>query len=267
MVVSQYNYPDIEKTAEFAHSLGITNLSVTRASNPIPGSWFADQVLSREQFLEMQSLFDTLREKYHFTFESLEAVSLCSYDQAHVFNAVRSCSAGRSAMAINFDGSIKACIRLEKSYGDISGGLSQAWASMEDARSDEWIPDQCSPCKLRLRCVGGCRADALVTTGSINGLDGFCEPTKVPVTKSSPLEIITARKFTVNRKIRYRAESFGGIILLSTSVWLPVNETLFRLLQDNTSLTVPDLCATFKVEEPEAIKIASQLVQKKFLIL
>jgi len=266
MVVSQYNYPDIEKTAALAYSLGISNLSITRASNPIPGSWFADQVLTREQFLEMQSLFDVLREKYHYSFESLEAVSLCSYDQAHVFNAVRSCSAGRSAMAINFYGSIKACIRLEQSYGNITDGLSSAWLSMEDARSDEWIPDQCSPCKLRLRCIGGCRADALVATGSIKGLDGFCEPTKVPIVRPTTLEITSDREFKVNRKIRYREESFGGIILLSTSIWLPVSKNLFRLLQDNTSLSIPDLCVIFKVEEPEAIKIASHLVQKKFLI-
>lgn len=265
MVVSRYNYPDIEKTAELAYSLGITNLSVTRASNPIPGSWFADQVISREQFLEMQYLFDLLKEKYQFSFESLEAVSLCSYDQAHVFNAVRSCSAGRSAMAINFDGSIKACIRLEKSYGNVVDSLSSAWLSMEDSRSDEWIPEQCSPCKLRLRCVGGCRADALVATGSIRGLDGFCDPTNIPIIKPPILETTVAREFTVNQNIRYRKEIFGGIIFLSTSNWIPVNKELFKMLQENTSLTIPNLCATFKVEELEAINIASRLVQNKFL--
>lgn len=266
MVVSQFNYPDIEKTAELAYSLGIANLSVTRASNPIPGSWFADQVITRDQFIKMQALFDDLREKYQFSFESLEAVSLCSYDQAHVYNAARTCSAGRSAMAINFDGTIKACIRLDNSYGNITNGIDAAWSSMTDARSDKWIPNQCGLCKLRLRCTGGCRADALVATGLINGLDGFCDPDNIPELEPKPLEIVKTREFQVNRNILYRKEKFGGVVYLGTSVWIPVSDDLFSFLQNNKSPTISDICKTFEIEETEAIKIASQLVLKKFLI-
>ncbi len=265
MVVSQYNYRDIEQTAELAYSLGCKNLSVTRASNPIPGSWFADQVLTRDQFIEMQSLTDSLKEKYHFTFESLEAISLCSYDQAHVENAVRSCSAGRSAMAVNFDGTVKACIRLDKSYGNVSDGICNAWDSMGDARSNDWIPSECGGCKLKLRCGGGCRADALVATGSIRGLDGYCNPSKVPTIQPKHIELTLAKKFGVNRNIRFRNEDFGGIILLSTSIWLPVSKPMLDLLQTKTLVTLRDIVDTFEVDDFEAVKIASQLVHKKFL--
>lgn len=266
MVVSKYNLPDVSQTAELAYSLGLSNLSVTRASNPIPGSWFAEQVLTRDQFNGMQFLLNSMKEKYHFTFESLEGISLCSYDQEHVENAVRGCSAGKSAMAVNFDGSIKACIRLDKSYGNVQDGLSEAWLSMNDARTGEWTPVECAPCKLKLRCGGGCRADALVATGSINGLDGYCEPTKIPILKATPVQKTSAKSFTVNQRIKYRLEDFGGIILLNTSTWMPISTELFNLLRGNSILTLHDLCEVFKIEESEAIKIASQLVQKRFLI-
>lgn len=265
MVISQYNYPDIEKTAELAYSLGLKNLTLTRASNPIPGSWFAEKVLSRPQFLEMQNLIDELRKKYSFSFESLEAVSLCSYTQDHVGKAVRSCSAGRSAMAVNFNGEIKACIRLEKSYGHISDGLQKAWLSMEDSRSEEWIPEQCGSCKLKVRCGGGCRADALVATGKINGLDGFCDPENVPVFKPKAVKKTTAIKFSVNPKIRFRVEPFGYIILLSTSLWLPVTSEMAGFLMGNSNFSVTDLAEKLSLEEPEAVNVVSLLVQKKFI--
>jgi radical SAM protein with 4Fe4S-binding SPASM domain len=265
MVVSQYNLPDIEKTAELARSLGISNLSVTRASNPIPGSWFAEKVLTKDQFLEMQSLIDSLKEKYGYSFESLEAISLCSYDQEHVSKAVRSCSAGKSAMAISFEGTLKACIRLDQSYGNITGGLTVGWKSMDGNRSNIWLPLECQPCKLKHRCGGGCRADALVATGAINGLDGFCNPAKVPTVEKQPIRLTESNTFSVNEKIRFREESFGKIILLSTSNWVPVTNELFGLLKNMKLISLETIVRTFDTDEEEATKIASRLVQMKFL--
>jgi len=266
MVVSQYNLPDIEITTKLAHSLGIRNLSVTRASNPVPGSWFAEKVLTKDQFITMQNLFDSLKTKYGYSFESLEAVSLCSYDQSNVDNSVRSCSAGRSAMAVGFDGTLKACIRLDQSYGNIVNGLAIGWAAMEESRSDKWLPSECQPCKLKYHCVGGCRADALVATGKINGLDGFCDPTKVPIIKNKPLELTNSRTFLLNKNIRFREEPFGSLIYRNTSVWLPITDTLQGLLKSKESFEIMDFIRTFEIEETEAIEITSQLVQKKFLI-
>ncbi|HEX9008387.1 MAG TPA: SPASM domain-containing protein, partial [Patescibacteria group bacterium] len=247
-------------------TLGLTNLAVTRASNPIPNSWFANHVINKQEFLDMQTLLGRLSFEYGYTLESLEAVSLCAYGP-EIDRAIRGCSAGRSASAIGFDGSVRACIRLEKPYGHISNGLSEAWKSMGEARTNEWLPAQCDPCKLKNRCGGGCRADALVSSGKMNGLDNFCEPTtELPQIRIVSIPTTEARIFKINKQISMRPEEFGGIIFRNSATWLPVNKDLLEIFYDSSEISIEYLVERLSISEAEAIKTASVLSHKGFLI-
>lgn len=265
MVISKYNLSEIEQTAELARALKMHGLAVTRGSNPATDSWFSEKVLNRDDFRRMQVEIDHLREKFSFGFYSLEAISLCAYGDAHIEKARRLCTAGKTSCAIGIDGSIRACIRLEKQYGHISEGLVSAWLSMDEYRSDQLIPAICQRCKLKDRCGGGCKADALVSTGSVTNPDPLCDPSNVPYIVPTKIFPTTAEKFVVNSKIKVRVESFGGIVFVSSAQWIPVDERLFSLLYPRATISIQDLCTTLSVGEVDARETASLLVYKRFL--
>ena len=266
MVVSRVNQYDIEFTAGLVESLGVRNLAITRASNPIPGSWFAEHVLDKKEFLEMQSEIDILTKKFPFDFTSLEAISLCAYGENHVSKVSRSCGAGKNSCAIGVDGNIRACIRLEKPYGHINDGLAKAWFSMDEARSDEWIPVKCQPCKLKNRCGGGCKADALVATGSVKNPDPLCDFDSIPTIPPQVIPICTADNFLVSPKLKSRTESFGVIISVASTRWFPVHSDLNNILSPGGNINLGDISKALESNEEDSRKTASFLVDKGVLI-
>ncbi|MBU1127126.1 MAG: radical SAM protein [Patescibacteria group bacterium] len=266
MVVSKYNLPEIEQTVELAHTLHMHDFAVTRASNPAPNSWFAEKILDKKDFLQMQERIDCLKEKFSFDLCSLEAVSLCAYGEAHVGKATRSCNAGKTSCMIDIDGFIHPCIRLEKGYGHISKGLVSAWLAMNEYRSGELIPITCKQCKLKNRCEGGCKADALVSTGSIVNPDPLYNLSNIPSIKPTDVPQVTAEKFSVNSKIRTRNESFGEIVYVSSTQWIPIDSQLLPLMIPRSTITILDLCLALSISESDARDTASFLVHNKFLI-
>ena len=266
MVVSKTTKDDIEVTASLAESIGVRNLSVTRASNPIPGSWFAEHVLNKDEFLQMQDEIDSLMKKFKFDFTSLEAIALCAYGQSHISKVSRSCGAGKNSAAIGVDGNVRACIRLEKSYGHIDEGLSKAWLSMNEARTGEWIPDKCQPCKLKNRCGGGCKADALVSTGSVKNPDPLCDLDNIPVLPVINIARCTATTFAISPRLRTRVEDFGVIISPTSTQWFPVQSELSQVLSPGGILELSDISLALHLNEEDAVNTASFLVDKGVLL-
>ncbi|WP_417802944.1 radical SAM protein [Thermophilibacter provencensis] len=93
----------------------------------------------------------------------------------------RSCGAGVRALSVAADGTVYPCHMLHDrrlAMGDafsddaekiMGGEVARLFASL-DARTF----DSCDACSRRPMCGGGCRARALMSTGSLTGRDPYC---------------------------------------------------------------------------------------------
>ena len=93
----------------------------------------------------------------------------------------RSCGAGVRTLSVAADGTVYPCHMLHDrrlAMGDafsddaekiMSGEAARLFASL-DARTF----DSCDACSRRPMCGGGCRARALMSTGSLTGRDPYC---------------------------------------------------------------------------------------------
>ena len=90
-------------------------------------------------------------------------------------SARRSCGAGTRTLSVAADGTIYPCHMLH----DRSLALGSAFSDPPRApvppepRVDD--VDGCAGCRVRYLCGGGCRARALMATGSLFGRDPYCE--------------------------------------------------------------------------------------------
>lgn len=265
MVVSKMNFSEIEASAELAASLGVKSFSATRASNPVAGSGFTDQVLSREEFRQMISRLTAVCTGLGLPFDSLEANPPCAFGPDSDYPVHRFCGAGKNTCTIGHDGKVRPCNRLPLTYGHIDQGLPAAWESMAECRSSEWIPDACGQCKLKARCGGGCKADSLVAYGDVKMPDPLCDHSYQATVKPQPVIPTSSNIFTVNPKLKLRDEDFGAIAFVSIANWLPVDGRMAQVLRLGGELSLETIMNTLSTNETAARLTAGALIGKKIL--
>jgi radical SAM protein with 4Fe4S-binding SPASM domain len=267
MVVSKSNLAHIQMTAGYVASLGITSFAATRASNPVAGSEFVSEVLDVNEFRMMLSELDIVSKKYGFRTDTIEANPPCAFGEDHIQRSHRYCGAGKNTCTIGYDGMVRACNRLPMTYGDITEGLSAAWSKMDDCRSDKNIPSECSACRLKTRCGGGCKADALVEYGDVKKPDPLCDFSYQPSPKASTLEPVTGTLFEINPKLQLRVEEFGAIAFISVSSWLAIDGRLLNLFTSGKEvIELSDIATVFSTTIESASKTAALLVKTHILI-
>lgn len=265
MVVSRINKGDIEVTAQLAKSLGLRNFAVTRASKPVKDGWFSDEILSLVEFRQMLDELYQIEEKYGLNVDTLEANPACAYSEEHFGRVRRFCTAGKTTATVGCNGEIRPCNRLPLVYGNISDGFSPAWGSMKICRENEWIPEACAPCKVRARCGGGCKADALIEYGDLSKPDPLCDLSNLPILPKKALLTVTSETFIVNPLIKIRPESFGAIAYINIANWLPITMELALLLLEGGIITTSDLARVLGVSIDSVQQTAGVLVDKKIL--
>lgn len=266
MVVSRINFGQIEQTAELVKSLGVKNFAATRASNPVSGSWFANQVLGLDEFRQMVVRLVDVGNRLGLHIDSLEANPPCAFGPDTTYDIHRFCGAGRNTCTVGHDGRIRPCNRLPIGYGHIYDGLEKAWLAMDDCRSGEQIPDGCQSCKLKLRCGGGCKADALVERGDLKQPDPLCDLSFQPVLRKHTVVPATADVFAVNPRLRLRDEEFGAIAYVSVTNWVAVDGRIVQMLRAEGQPTIEDFVRALSTSEDSARKTVGLLVEKKILM-
>jgi radical SAM protein with 4Fe4S-binding SPASM domain len=267
MVVSKLNFSQIQQTAAFVHSLGLTHFAATKASDPSNHRGFENHLLSLEEFHIMQEELEKSGREFGLTVNSLEANPICSFGGIAPEQGFKFCTAGKTVCTIGSDGSVRPCNRVAIVYGSITDGLLPAWESMYEWRSSQWIPSECATCKAKYRCMGGCKADAYNTYQDFSKPDPMCDFEYARSTfPSKTVERTTIETFRINPRLKIRNEKFGAILYVSTSKWLAVDYTLLRLFTDRKEvIAIEDIQDAMNINRENAISLATTLQNKAII--
>lgn len=269
MVVSKLNKDQINETAQLVASLGLKNFAATRASDPSGSKEFSDQLLTKEEFWQMQLDLEEAGKEFNLIINSLEANPVCSYGDIVPSQGYKFCAAGKSTCTVSFEGNIRPCNRSTIEYGNIIDGLSKSWLAMKDWRTDVWIPIECSECKIKFRCMGGCKADAVNTYGDPKKPDPLCDVSFISTNgfKGNELKPTVKTEFKVNPRLKIRSETFGGILYVSANMWVPVDSRLIGLFSwQKEVILLEDIANALGIEVGKAVSTASYLLNKQILL-
>lgn len=251
MVVSQLNFDKVRATVEIVAGLGIKSFMATKAGCPGNCSDFSQIAPSHEQLVVFLSDLCWARENLKLQVDTLEPVPLCGLHgvkQPDLFTH-RKCTAGVTTMTVSYDGSVRPCSHLDETNGNVLiEDLSTVWARMGSWSQMFQIPTECSMCGMLNRCGAGCRMEAKMRSGKINGLDPFTqveyvkEMAEILKLLQTPPEITQVKSFKTPR-FKLRRENFGGVFVTGiTCVYL--DHRGFEVLKQFDLETTYDVATT-----------------------
>ncbi|MBI5913183.1 radical SAM protein [Candidatus Azambacteria bacterium] len=277
MVVMEQNLLDVKKTGEFAHKLGVVAFSATRVTSPrLPNKQSSKELalpiksvgLIVDQLLDLKTTGMQL--------DSLVPYPICFFDNDDAYSLLgqRTCSAGKTSIAIASDGSVRACPHHEIAYGSLSTeDLKSIWLKMVQWRDGSLLPRACLSCKLVAMCGGGCRVASL--NGDVHGEDSImraqmAQKRAVPKTHALLKNNTVLR---VRRACRFRRDEPLGIINTSGIKNTFVEHETLNLIEDihikKLSFTPKSLRAMYKIsmENAKYLHFLSELISRNVLEL
>lgn len=102
--------------------------------------------------------------------------------EAAALHARRSCGAGSRTLSVAADGTVYPChmlhvrrLAMGDAFVDAPEAIMSSKVAARFGALDVGGIEGCSACSVRHLCGGGCRARALMATGSLTGRDPYCE--------------------------------------------------------------------------------------------
>lgn len=273
MVISQKNLPHIIESAKFLKSIGIKHIGISKAALPHNSLGFKKQTLNTELLTEMISKIVTAQKDLDMEVSSLVPLPDCfPYDKSIIDPPTKGyCLAGKTTCVIGYDGEIRACLHIPKSYGSIFDGLKNAWVNMSDWRTDKWIPTKCKKCSHQEVCFGGCKAEVLAYGGKMNDPDPFADFSNISRKhkhSSLMVKVSSSDIFRVSSHLYGRPEKFGGIFAI-TSSHVPVNNKLYKFIasrfNDQNTFMLNDLSRYLGISLIDAKKTITYLLNSHII--
>ena len=175
MVISNINKDFVIETASYVvNELGVKNFFVTKVGKPLDSKDFHKYEISMETFKKISDNLVDIKSQFDMEVGNLIAYPYCSFTQSDfsVIFEKRICTAGKTSLAIGADGSVRACVRVDKTYGNLfEDSIKTSWNRMYEWRDGTLLPKECKKCKNADYCNGGCRAEAYSVNGTLNALD------------------------------------------------------------------------------------------------
>ena len=270
MVVTKLNKDYVRDTALFLHDeLGLNAINVTKASRPIHGSsQFDDYALTLTEFRKVLSDLIFIKKEYSMFVDSLTVYPECSCESLETFQEFtqRKCFAGKTSLAIGYNGDVKACARDSKSYGNLNTkSLQECWESMEDWRiiDIQKLPQECHTCDSCYSCLGGCPID------SCNEIPTKCyrDKSNIPVPYETnfekPFEYSSQDTFDVIHDLLFFEEDFGmrGVNSLKDSFF--VTHSLHSFMIKYPTFSKEDLMNFFEISSEDADETLSYLIENQ----
>jgi radical SAM protein with 4Fe4S-binding SPASM domain len=274
MVVSQRNLHQIFDTARYVKSLGVKRFAASKVSKPSnASSEFNKELLTLSEFRYMAQELRRVKNELRIEVDSVEAYASCAFDDPTLREEIegfrRSCTAGKMFCVLGVDGRIRPCPLVEDYYGSLfdDDGLRMAWTAMYPWRTDQYLPPKCSHCRLRNSCAGGCKAEAKHVNGSYSMPEPYCDYKQVPGKLSRQENASLPNYFAFNPQLRFREESFGGILYIDQANWMSVTHELYRFAKDNKSTYEVDTFSGLFGISPESMKpTLHKLLGKKIIV-
>lgn len=270
MVVSKLNKDYIKETAQFLHDdLGINAINVTKASRPINCSCeFDNYALTLEEFRQMQEAVVAVQKDYSMFANTLEVSPECSCKTQETFNlfATRKCFAGKTTLAIGYNGDVKACERDIVSYGNLkTRSLRECWDNMDDWRAitDFNLPKECLKCEAKSYCSGGCRIDRNNPIPGKSYIDPNNTPIKFKTTPEKTFEFSSDEIFEVSSGLQFFKEDFGMRGINSNKDVFFITDALYSFILANSSFSITDFLKFFEISESQANQTLSYLIKNK----
>lgn len=140
MVVRKDNFWQVYETGKFAHTLGVSRFSATKAA-PTVGIEYSTYSPSHEHL--KSSLEDLLRlqAEYGMDVDILESYPLCFFGnvERYAHFARRNCTAGIYNCSIGPNGDVRPCSHSAHAYGNIfCENLEAIWGNMDQWRQAEY---------------------------------------------------------------------------------------------------------------------------------
>lgn len=267
MVVSKINQNYAIQTAQYVKDeLGLNSFMATKAGKPINATQEYDKYAMG--LIDFRKLIDDLvyiKRELGMTVDSLTAYPHCAYSTEESFQLIgakRNCSAGKTAAAIGYDGSVKACPREQQTYGNLKKDtLIACWDKMSDWRDYTFLPENCKECNRKEQCAGGCRVESFAIKSLMNADDPCSDLSNLPVKfQYSNLKIAEFNDtdvFVLNSNFEVMNEEFGFRITINSQSRF-ITDELYNFIHSylGKKFSKADLENYFDIEE----SLANELI-------
>jgi radical SAM protein with 4Fe4S-binding SPASM domain len=270
MVVSKLNKDHVVDTAMFLHDeLGLSSINVTKASRPINGSSeFDDYVLNLQEFRKVLNDLIFIKKEYSMFVDSLTVYPECACDTSETFNLFtkRKCFAGKTSLAIGYNGDVKACARDSVAFGNLHvKSLQECWESMDDLRiiDDKKLPQECQECSAKYSCLGGCRIDRNNEIPNKCYRDKTNLPLKFAPESQKCFDYLLTDTFEVISGLVFLEEEFGMRGINSKKYAFFVTRELYSFMIQHHTFSKEDLMKYFKISSEDANDSLSYLIENE----
>lgn len=275
MVISQKNLSSIYDTAKYLKSIGVNHIGVSKAAVPHNSIEFKKQALDKQLINKMILEIAKARSELGVEIDSLIPLPACFSDDPDINESLNyfriNCMAGKTTCVIGYDGQIRACLHISKSYGSIRSGLKAAWKKMSEWRTDQWIPEKCSNCAIKESCGGGCKAEVLAYGGKMEDPDplaNFKELTHGSVLGDDVPQVDENDMYLASSHLFGRKERFGGIFAVDGKSIL-LNKKLFKFIatkfNKHQTFTFVDICHILDVGSNQGHETVAYLLNNKVI--
>lgn len=272
MVVSQLNKNYIYETAEYAKKvLGVKHFFASRVSKPINStSEFDKELLHNHEIEQMLEQLLKIKQGLGLKVSVGAPIPACLLQEEEMFQEfafLKSCTAGRFSYCVDFSGNIKACVREECTYGNIKNEDFQAiWSRMSPWRTDQYVASECSECKHRWLCKGGCRLESYPFIREMGGIDPAARPENLPLRFEKQQNLGNNQfplfaEFILLDSVRFVKEDFGYRVSCQTN-YTYITQDFAEYLMSNNQFTLNELVETFDASYDIVNTLLNLLVSK-----
>lgn len=214
IVISKENISQLENLYSFLENHSVSYVSITRAIAPLYDRDNTAFFLSESEIIYIADILESVHRRFGISVGSVTPFPLCILKDISKYQDIvsASCAAGISRCSIDaVTGDISACTHEERVYGNIyTTGLKKAWDNMFEWREGLLINDECKGCRYLSFCGGECRMIAGTESHVKYNLNKNAVIHYSPYLPLDPVK--KDAKYSVSRNVRYRRESFGGVL-------------------------------------------------------
>ncbi|MEM4260263.1 MAG: radical SAM protein [Candidatus Woesearchaeota archaeon] len=254
MVVDKSRVKDVYDTGRFVAELGFKGFNATRISPSNSGMIRDYSSLILDNF-EVKSMLDQLlsvKKDFRLNIGSLNALPYCSVPNPQDYKEIfsRSCVAGLTTLGISPNGDVRACQHFNISYGNVlDEPLQSIWQRMPVWKKK--YSQQCAGCAYTGKCAGGCRENALHTSGDITGDDNLKISGFGPIRERWDSQIESIDAIVLHKGLKIREEEFGAILYKSAAK--------YSLIDNFTNFIIKNLALRESIKKSDVLEIGSDI--------